>query len=1489
MWVIPETGEWFLKYEDYLNRMSFYNVKKFVCETSGNSNFTFFEALKVEHNELFSMQSNFPEPVKEPILRHVSFSTVPRIDLLVDQVYTKFKDDFFPGDKVIVKYTGGYRAHGIVKEKVVFNSRMDSNGVIQSPFISYRIFLPADENEVVIEDASLIYRERNRFTKSYVKTFLKMSLVRSNRLGAPWVIRDEIAKKYKISLEWPADMKKVDYVSQNTTHNRTSISILNDDDNDDDSLNDLHRPKFVPMAGPHSTPKQASKQRQKQKQSPHMMIENGDAAPLSAVPTQGLSKSQMGIFNQNENSLDYGMRSSRGFSHTVFENLKETPPAYEDLYDKWCEQWYQILRRTTAYFEDLKTEDRARDKVIKLFEFAGVKIVDTFDPDNTHFIVTQRPFVSKEAYPESDPFSYVHMKRIKVWHYEKCQRFFKSIRISNRRIDQLAKQRAIQKGIEVIDYLSGNGSTENNGNITNQNEDSFTVNEEEDSHTMQPSAQSKSFVNIAPAPTIDDHSNGKTSGNGKGKGRAKGKGRQKPISDTASAKENEPANSKKSNSKTAKPDEKNNKPESKTDDSKSKAAETKIENEQADKKSHKPVIVDDLLLPIKYDVSKPNWKVLSGLENLHFDFENCPITTSNVLEVWIFINMFHEAFVIDTFTFDDFLYALQWNDPSKKSPLLLEIFCALLSCIISKEGELLITLPVDIQSEIEEKEAEMKEKKLAKEREKKEKDKKSIKVEDDEDDEVENEDEDEENENENEGQSKENGNGTGVQVKEEGKENAGAEKSFEVKEESEKDDDDDDDDDINHNAYSILDYKKLSWRERLQKRHFKEGQWLIILMGIFSITEFIPEYKNEITKTYELLAPLDEVPTPETLMANFCEKVSPVRRVSMLSILMGLLLGGEVVRAHTDFVVSRSASLRRERFELQKELKLKVESAHIANKDVLDSLRTIDVREIKQRIEDRELEALTTEEEKEKWIEIKNRGGRPIQNTLPPEPSALEKAVAAGHPEFLKLLSARTEKISEVESMKKQRLEIDRTLVELNCQRIRYLGRDKVWNRYWWFEKNGLPNLGGNKDDDDENDEIDREERDDADNGDDDESGDLRKKDDNSEYDSETYLMGRIWIQGPSAIDVHHLRGGDGTGLKRKMIEEGENILKNERDWVFIDQVEDFNKLVSWLNDKGLRERALKKELNECRDRVISSFKARRNFLKGGESQIKLSNYIKKLEEGAVNEKETTKEETEKVEVMEIDSEDDRPAELDVGDEEAEEEEENGEDERAGDKDQKDHKKEEDEVLAIDSDSDSDTSRVTRSTRSLRNRKPLVVEEKLRRSKRNAAASPTSVNTRSKRRRVNTSDSSDDVSLDGSVDAGTGNDDENDDSTTVEPEFDDETETSKFNGKTLQSEEGYIDRMVRLLQLPGSDDPPELRTNLLIRARAKLGELDALNREENMILWVNSAAIEKNGYTHYEGPRIINSSRASRGNKKGRASKSSRGSRGRGRGRQSRV
>lgn len=48
VWVIPETNEVFTSYEPYLHRMDFYKQRRFICEITGHSGLTFFEALRSE-------------------------------------------------------------------------------------------------------------------------------------------------------------------------------------------------------------------------------------------------------------------------------------------------------------------------------------------------------------------------------------------------------------------------------------------------------------------------------------------------------------------------------------------------------------------------------------------------------------------------------------------------------------------------------------------------------------------------------------------------------------------------------------------------------------------------------------------------------------------------------------------------------------------------------------------------------------------------------------------------------------------------------------------------------------------------------------------------------------------------------------------------------------------------------------------------------------------------------------------------------------------------------------------------------------------------------------------------------------------------------------------------------------------------------------------------------------------------------------------------
>jgi hypothetical protein len=48
VWHIPETGEIFATYEDYLTRMDFYKQRRFNDQITGHSGLTFFEAFKSE-------------------------------------------------------------------------------------------------------------------------------------------------------------------------------------------------------------------------------------------------------------------------------------------------------------------------------------------------------------------------------------------------------------------------------------------------------------------------------------------------------------------------------------------------------------------------------------------------------------------------------------------------------------------------------------------------------------------------------------------------------------------------------------------------------------------------------------------------------------------------------------------------------------------------------------------------------------------------------------------------------------------------------------------------------------------------------------------------------------------------------------------------------------------------------------------------------------------------------------------------------------------------------------------------------------------------------------------------------------------------------------------------------------------------------------------------------------------------------------------------
>lgn len=165
--------------------------------------------------------------------------------------------------------------------------------------------------------------------------------------------------------------------------------------------------------------------------------------------------------------------------------------------------------------------------------------------------------------------------------------------------------------------------------------------------------------------------------------------------------------------------------------------------------------------------------------------------------------------------------------------------------------------------------------------------------------------------------------------------------------------------------------------------------------------------------------------------------------------------------------------------------------------------------------------------------------------------------------EWEKLLDSIEQKKDELKECEANINELDDDLRETLVHRSKVLGKDRFLNKYYWFEHNGMP-FGGVP---------------------------------NSSTAEYGYANGRMWVQGP---DVHELQPNleesavlydkeklGFTVPQRKAKEEGETHLTNSDEWAYYDDPEDIDRLISWLDERGVRERQLRKELQIFRDRII--------------------------------------------------------------------------------------------------------------------------------------------------------------------------------------------------------------------------------------------------------------------------------------------------------------
>lgn len=197
------------------------------------------------------------------------------------------------------------------------------------------------------------------------------------------------------------------------------------------------------------------------------------------------------------------------------------------------------------------------------------------------------------------------------------------------------------------------------------------------------------------------------------------------------------------------------------------------------------------------------------------------------------------------------------------------------------------------------------------------------------------------------------------------------------------------------------------------------------------------------------------------------------------------------------------------------------------------------------------------------------------------EKAAAEARIPKQSKQFTKLLKDIQKKQAAIKKAEDSISELENDLREADCPRTKVLGKDRFWNRYYWFERNGMP-YGGLLD---------------------------------SSTADAGYANGCLWVQGPDDIERfgyiemkpewqnEYISMFNMTVPERKVLEEGPTSVFTARQWGYYDDPEAVDGLIRWLDMKGSNEIRLLKELKNYRDKIVTHMKSRKEYLNPSEEK----------------------------------------------------------------------------------------------------------------------------------------------------------------------------------------------------------------------------------------------------------------------------------------------
>ncbi|POS88163.1 hypothetical protein EPUL_000211, partial [Erysiphe pulchra] len=525
-----------------------------------------------------------------------------------------------------------------------------------------------------------------------------------------------------------------------------------------------------------------------------------------------------------------------------------------------------------------------------------------------------------------------------------------------------------------------------------------------------------------------------------------------------------------------------------------------------------------------------------------------------LLETWDLLNVFCEVLVLDSFTFDDFVEAMQLSSEHVlECELFTEIHCALLKMLVDSEqdgGKVLVSLP-EMEQDIE-MDDEAGERNLIP----------TLILDLD---------------------PKPRGRTTRSSL-------ARAELASPPK--------------TVHRGAEV--YAKINWINELRNRKLDDGGWQFILIGLLYQLSKNPRYHDNCETLLQELAPHNLEPTPDTVQRRY-SNLNVNLRIQVLEILCMLIVDTQAIRNYMEECSEQMTCFRKEKIQWQRDRKQYLEELRILNeelKTILPSEISLspnsenkDLYKILSRNIDShnsaEDEILDTDEDirpirclrgaQDRNLERKRKRTVQQEKKDKAEPDSKRSKTLRQYTKVFKEIQKKQESVAKCES---EISILDNDLREADCPRTRILGRDRFWNRYFWFERNGMP-YGGLPD---------------------------------SSTAHADYANGCLWIQGPGDLEREgfiEMRGElqndyvekfQMTVPERKKNEEGSTSVFNIFQWGYYEDPEAVDELIAWLDIRGCNEQKLHKELKLYRDRINSNMIKRKNYLKSWHDEIPETN-----------------------------------------------------------------------------------------------------------------------------------------------------------------------------------------------------------------------------------------------------------------------------------------